>query len=308
METNSSSTRFDLYERVTNEIIKAIEAGAGKYRMPWHCGSIVPRNAGTILPYRGINLIALSSAACVRGFQSRYWATYRQWNKLGAQVRRGEKASVIVFFKREESDHHEEDDNEERGRVVIRGSSVFNANQVDGWREEEVPQGDTIEHLEVVETFVSSLGAAIRYGGSAAYYHKPLDQIHMPDRQKFAGTSARTAAEAFYSVLLHELTHWSGHPKRLNRALSGRFGTSAYAMEELIAEFGAAFLCAELGISVHPRRDHAAYVASWLQVLRRQKTAIVTAAGSATTACRYLREISLAKQRAAEPRSDFSGS
>ena len=299
METNSSSTRFDLYERVTNEIIKAIEAGAGEYRMPWHHGGHLPRNADTKLPYRGINLITLGSAACVRGFQSPYWATYRQWNKLGGQVRRGEKASVIVFFKREEADHEEKGTAKERNRVIMRGSFIFNANQVDGWREEEEPQGETMEHLETVETFVSSLGANIRYGGDAAYYHKPLDQIHMPDRRKFAGTSARSAAEAFYSVLLHELTHWTGHRKRLNRDFSGRFGTSAYAMEELIAEFGAAFLCAELDISVHPRRDHAAYVTSWLLVLRRQKTAIVTAAGSATTACRYLREISLEKQRAA---------
>jgi len=299
METDSSFSRFDVYERVTNEIIKAIEAGAGEYRMPWHHGSHLPRNASTKLPYRGVNLIALGSAARVRGFQSSYWATYRQWGKLGAQVRRGEKASVIVFFKREDADRSEDDDEAKRNRVVIRGSFVFNANQVDGWREEVETHEDTIEHLDTVESFIGSLGAVIRYGGNAAYYHKPLDQIHMPDRQQFAGTNARTAAEAFYSVLLHELTHWSGHPKRLNRNLSGRFGTSAYAMEELIAELGAAFLCADLGISVHPRRDHAAYVASWLLVLRRQKTAIITAAGTATSACRYLRESALEKQRAA---------
>jgi len=299
METDSSFTRFDVYERVTSEIIKAIEAGAGEYRMPWHHGGHLPRNAGTRLPYRGVNLIALGSAARVRGFQSPYWATYRQWNKLGGQVRRGEKASVIVFFKREDADRSDEDPDKERNRVVMRGSFVFNANQVDGWHEDEEPQGETMEHLETVDLFIGSLGATIRYGGDVAYYHKPLDQIHMPDRQKFAGTSARSAAEAFYSVLLHELTHWSGHRKRLNRDLSGRFGTSAYAMEELIAEFGAAFLCADLGISVYPRRDHAAYVASWLLVLRRQKTAIVTATWVATTACRYLREISLEKQRAA---------
>ena len=299
METDSSFTRFDVYARVTDEIIKAIEAGAGEYRMPWHHGSHLPRNAGTKLPYRGVNLIALGSAARVRGFQSSFWATYRQWGKLGAQVRRGEKASVIVFYKREEADQNEEDDDTKRNRVVIRGSFVFNASQVDGWHQEAATHEDTIEHLDTVESFISSLGATIRYGGDAAYYHKPLDQIRMPTRQQFAGANARTAAEAFYSVLLHELVHWSGHPKRLNRDLSGRFGTSAYAMEELIAELGAAFLCADLGISVHPRRDHAAYVASWLLVLRRQKTAIVTAAGTATTACRYLREISLEKQRAA---------
>lgn len=299
METDSSLSRFDVYERVTNEIIKAIEAGAGEYRMPWHHGSFLPRNAGSKLPYRGVNLIALGSAARVRGFQSFFWATYRQWRKLGAQVRRGEKAAVIVFFKRADADRNEDDDDAKRDRVIIRGSFVFNADQVDGWHHEAETHEDTIDHLDTVESFIGSLGAVIRYGGDAAYYHKPLDQIRMPNRQQFAGRSARAAAEAFYSVLLHELTHWSGHAKRLNRDLSGRFGTSAYAMEELVAELGAAFLCADLGISVQPRRDHAAYVASWLIVLRQQKTAIVSAAGAATTACRYLREISLEKERAA---------
>jgi len=299
METDSSFARFDVYARVTDEIVNAIEAGAGEYRMPWHHGSHLPRNAGSKLPYRGVNLIALGSAACVRGFQSPFWATYRQWSKLGAQVRRGEKASVIFFFKREDANHLEENDDTKRNRVVVRGSFVFNANQVDGWHEEVETQADTLEHLETVESFIGSLGATIRYGGDRAYYHKPLDQIHMPNRSQFAGASARSAAEAFYSVLLHELTHWTGHRKRLDRDLSGRFGTSAYALEELIAELGAAFLSADLGISVHPRRDHAAYIASWLLVLRREKTAIVTAAGSATTACRYLREISLQRQRAA---------
>lgn len=299
MDTSNSVSRFDVYARVTDEIIKAIEAGAGAYRMPWHHAGSLPRNAGTKLPYQGVNLIALGSAARVHSFQSPYWATYRQWNKLGAQVRRGEKASVIVFFKREEADQADDNDGEERNRVVMRGAFVFNANQIDGWSEEEETQGETIEHLHAVDEFIGSLGATIRYGGDAAYYHKPLDKIHIPDRRQFAGTNARTAAEAFYSVLLHELMHWSGHPKRLNRDLSGRFGTSAYAMEELIAEFGAAFLCADLGISVHPRRDHAAYVSSWLLVLRRQKTALATAAGTATIACNYLRRAALQKQHAA---------
>ena len=299
METDSSFARFDVYQRVTNEIIKAIEAGAGEYRMPWHHGSHLPRNAASKLPYQGVNLIALGSAARVRGFSSSYWATYRQWSKLGAQVRGGEKASVIVFFKREEADPNEENKGTARDRVVLRGSFVFNAKQVDGWHDEAEPYEDTTRHLDTVDSFISSLGAVILYGGEAAAYNMTLDRIRMPERRYFVGTNTRSALEAFYSVLLHELVHWSGHPMRLNRDLTGRFGSSAYAVEELVAELGAAFLCADLGISVLPRRDHAAYVHSWLSVLREQKTAIVTAAGTATTACRYLRQVSLQKQRAA---------
>ena len=132
-----------------------------------------------------------------------------------------------------------------------------------------------------------------------AYYTRKFDRIYMPDRHRFIDRATRTATEGFYSVLLHEHIHWTGHANRLNRDLSGRFADSAYAMEELIAELGAAFLCADLGISVQPRRDHAAYVASRLQVLRQQKAAIFTAASAATAACRYVGDLATAKTNGA---------
>jgi antirestriction protein ArdC len=299
METDGSFKRSDIYARVTDEIVRAIEAGVKDYKMPWHqgAGAGLPRNASTGNFYRGVNTVALWATGQLRGYALPYWATFLQWEKLGARIRRGEKASVVVFYKREESPTDDEDRESARGtRSILKGSFVFNAEQVDGWSyPEPIIYEDRTEKLQEVDSFVESIGADIRYGGEAAGYNTMLDRIRMPERRQFVGTDTSTATEAFYSVILHELVHWSGHPMRLNRDLSGRFGTSAYAIEELVAELGAAFLCADLGISLNPRRDHAAYVASWLQVLRQQKSAIFTAASSSTAACRFLGELAMAK-------------
>lgn len=291
METDSSFKRSDVYARVTDEIVRAIEAGVKEYKMPWHqgAGAGLPRNALTGNFYRGTNTIALWASSQIRGYRLSYWATFLQWEKLGAKIRRGEKASVIVFYKRLDSSPDDEEGEREVGmRSVAKCSFVFNADQVDGWLCPAPITEDKTERLQKVDSFIETVGADIRYGGEIAGYNLRLDQIRMPERYQFVGTATSSATEAFYSVILHELVHWSGHPARLNRDLSGRFGTSAYAVEELVAELGAAFLCADFGISLNPRHDHAAYVSSWLQVLREQKAAIFTAASTATAACRFL--------------------
>ncbi len=298
MKTDSSFKRSDIYVRVTEEIVRAIEVGVKDYKMPWHqvAGAGLPRNASTGNFYHGVNTIALWAAGQVRGYRLPYWATFLQWEKLGANIRRGEKASFVVFYKREEltADGEHRDDARE-ARSIYRGSCVFNAEQVDGWSHPIPIFEDRTEKIQAVDSFIESLGADISYGGEVAAYNMILDRIRIPERQRFTGTDTSTATEAFYSVLLHEHIHWTGHSKRLNRDLSGRFGDSAYAMEELIAEIGAAFLCTDLGISVHPRQDHAAYVANWLLVLQQQKKAIFTAASTATAACRFLGELATAK-------------
>jgi antirestriction protein ArdC len=263
--------------------------------MPWHqeAGAGLPRNASTGNFYHGVNTVALWATGQLRGYTRPYWATFLQWEKLGAKIRRGERASVVVFYKRKEPSTDDEDCESARGsRNILKGSYVFNAEQVHGWSySEPIIYEDRTEKLQEIDSFIESLGADIRYGGEVAGYNIILDLIRMPERYRFTGTDTSTATEAFYSVLLHEHVHWTGHSKRLDRDLSGRFGNSAYAMEELVAELGAAFLCGDLGISVYPRHDHAAYVASWLQVLRQQKAAIFTAASRATAACRYVGEL-----------------
>lgn len=290
-----------IYDRVTAHIIEAIEAGIKDgYEMPWHAGTAMgfPRNAATKRPYHGVNTLVLWSVRELRKYASPYWATYKQWKSLGAQVRGGEKAAPIVFYQPKEETSEGAEEQDERPRAVVRSSYVFNAAQVDGW-EEPIPfESDRTQRLEAVERFVRTVGAKVTYGGTAAYYQHVADRIFMPERNSFVGTKTMNPTESFYAVLLHEHVHWTGHPSRLDRDLSGRFGTQAYAMEELVAELGAAFLCAELGISNEPRRDHAVYVRSWLSVLRETHSAIVTAASVATKACGYLQELSSSKQAA----------
>ena len=166
-------------------------------------------------------------------------------------------------------------------------SSTFNIAQVDGYCYQEPEQQDRTKCIEKVDAFVEALGVEIVYGRSIAAYNPVRDCILMPNREEFISTKTRDATEGYYSVLLHEQVHWSGHPTRLHRDLSGRFGTEAYAMEELVAELGAAFLCTELGISVQVRHDHATYVNNWLTVLRNDDRAIFVAAGMASKACQF---------------------
>lgn len=289
-----SKPRVDVHHAITEKIVAAIEAGAGEYRMPWHRSdrSISrPTNASTEMPYRGINVVALWVEGLRQGFSSGCWATYRQWRKLGAQVRKGERGSLIVFYKEvepEQSDGNDDETANTKPRLVARASWVFNAAQVEGWTAPPRPERSQVETIEHVERFVSTLGADIRHGGEEACYHPVGDYIEIPDQALFRWTDGSSPTESYYSVLLHELTHWSGADSRLARDLRSRFGDEHYAMEELVAELGAAFLCADLGITNEPRPDHAAYVADWLTVLDRDRKALFTAASRASAAVEYL--------------------
>lgn len=286
-----SKPKVDLHGSITRKIIAAIEAGAGEYRMPWHRSdrSITrPTNAATGKLYRGINVVALWAEGLQRGFASGYWATYRQWQTLGAQVRAGQRGSLIVFYKRVEHEREDEEvDARSSSRLIARASWVFNAAQVDGWQAPGQQRPGEAAVIQHVEAFVAKLGADIRNGENACY-HMVGDYIEMPDRAFFRWTDASSPTESYYAVLLHEHVHWAGADKRLARDLRGRFGTEHYAMEELVAELGSAFLCADLGITNEPRPDHAAYMADWLTVLDRDRKALFTAASRASATVDYL--------------------
>ena len=186
MDTDSSSKRPDLYARVTNEIIRAIEAGVKDYKMPWHqeAGAGLPRNASTGNFYHGVNTVALWATGQLLGYTLPYWATFLQWEKLGAKIRRGERASVVVFYKREEVSTDDEDSESTRvSRNILKGSYVFNAEQVEGWScAEPIIYEDRTEKLQEIDSFIESLGADIRYGGEVAAYNIILDLIRMPER------------------------------------------------------------------------------------------------------------------------------
>lgn len=280
----SDSKRLDLHQRVTDEIAAAIEAGAGSFVMPWHgFPHGLPRNVITGQPYNGINTLVLWAVARTRRYLTPYWATYRQWQDMAAQVRKGEKAATVVFYKQVplEAEDVETGDIVHDYRLVGRAFFVFNGEQVEGWKAPGPEVIDMVQNHDRIEDFVQCTGADIRSAGARAYYEPMGDYIMIPDRVRFVGSPTSSATEGYYSTVFHELVHWTGHDRRLGRKLEGRFGSESYAMEELIAELGSAFLCAEFLVANKPRKDHAAYIDGWLKVLKSDKRAIFAASTAA---------------------------
>jgi len=185
-----------------------------------------------------------------------------------------------------------EDEDQRRSRFIAKAFTVFNIDQVCGYRPAPIPQLSETERLARAESFALATGATIAHGGDCACYISASDTVQMPAFSQFK------TPEAYYSVLSHELTHWTGAAHRLDRQLGGRFGLQAYAMEELVAELGAAFTCARLGIATEPRIDHAPYIASWLKALRSDPRAIFTAASKAQEAADYLARLEAASDSA----------
>ena len=275
----------DIYEKITNSIIEAIEAGCGNFEMPWHTFGLLPTNASNHRRYRGINVLALWAVASRRGFKTNLWATYQQWHELGAQVRKGEKSATVVFWKFYGEEHETEDDNRENKtgtRCFARAYHVFNADQVDGFTIPELPQLPDAQRIERAEQFFRNTGIKIIEAGGRACYNPQVDEIHMPPFALFK------KADSFYSTLAHETIHATGHGSRCNRQLGNRFGSELYAAEELIAELGSAFLSAELELETEPRTDNAPYIENWLRVLKNDKRAIFTAASKAQQAVDWL--------------------
>jgi len=301
--SSQRAPRRDIHSEITASLIAAIEADPGKPSMPWRRSAgplFMPVNALTGNAYNGINIVSLWVAAECLGYTAPVWATYRQWSELGAQVRKGEKSSLVVFYKEYESepdpDRADKPAPAEAGdgkRRVARASCVFNASQVDGYAAPDAPQPlGPIERLEAVDRFIAATGARIEHGGDRAFYRPSTDHIQMPDEGLFCGTDTMTRGEGYYATLTHELTHWSGAKHRLARELGKRFGDAAYAAEELVAEIASAFLCAELGITEGtPRADHAQYLAQWLKLMKDDSRAIFTAAARASEAVAYLKRL-----------------
>jgi antirestriction protein ArdC len=295
--SNAASTRFDVYEAITQQIIAAIESGAGDPQMPWHRnGGCIERpvNVASKRAYRGVNTVALWASAYCQQFSHGLWGTYRQWQDRGAQVRKGEKSSLIIFYRDLEPGERDDESGktEERGTrsFIARASRVFNVAQVEGFTLASEPDTsvDRIEPSIAAEALIAATGAKISIGGERAFYSRSSDTISMPDRTRFIGTASSTPTEGWYSTLLHELTHWSGAEHRLARTFGERFGDDAYAMEEMVAELGAAFLCGDLGITAEPRPDHAEYIGHWLRILKADRKAIFTAASAANKAAEFL--------------------
>ena len=284
---HTATDKRDVYARVTAQIINAIEQGVGTWRMPWHTSgryAFSPINVTNKKPYRGINTVCLWAAAQAKGYERGEWATYQQWQDKGAQVRKGEKATLVVFWKfANDSNETQEGETSHSSRLLFtRGYSVFNASQVDGYVPAVEADVTIPERIERADGFFKAIGADLRHGGNQAFYTLADDYIQMPPFGAFQDSLS------YYSTLAHEHTHWTACAGRCDRQLGKRFGDSAYAAEELIAELGAAFTCAHLGLSTEPREDHAQYLASWLKVLQSDSKAIFTAASKAQHATDWL--------------------
>lgn len=288
----------DIHAEVTASIIAAIEANPCTPQLPWHRSTQplhLPCNVLTKNTYQGINILQLWATGFVRGYDQQLWASYRQWAQVGAQVRTGERGTSVAFYKAYEVEPKADDPDDDGNRRVLKTSTVFNIHQVTGYSlpaptPPRSPPTNPWQPLEQVEDFIATTGADIRHGGEQAYFHRTLDYVQMPERTSFIGTDTSSPLEAYYSVLFHELTHWTGAPARLDRTFGQRFGDQAYAAEELVAELGAAFMAAELHVTPAPRADHAQYLAHWLKLLKSDKRAIFTAAAKASEAVRYLQQ------------------
>jgi antirestriction protein ArdC len=294
--SSRQTPKRDLHAEITQALIAAIEKDPGKPIMPWRrTGGAplwLPENALTKNRYNGINVVSLWVAAEAKGYSTPIWASYKQWAQLGAQVRGGEKASLVVFYKEFTGEPNPDDQNDDGTRRVARASYVFNAAQIDGYAVGEPPERlGPVARIEAVDHFLKQTGARIEAAGERAYYRPSTDTIHMPDEGLFTGSDTMNRSEAWYATALHESTHWSGAKHRLNRDFGKRFGDQQYVAEELVAEIASAFLCAELSVTQDTRPDHAQYLAHWLKLLKDDNRAIFAAAAKASEAVTYLKSL-----------------
>lgn len=286
--------RRDVQQEITDSIIRQIEAGAGKWQMPWHtapgggfAGELPVNQDGK--HYRGLNVVILWAAAMEKGYSRPIWATFKNWEKLGTFPRKGEKATLIFFWDRIlDKKHARENPNADpKYFFFCKAWNVFNIEQlseVPAKFANETPAAprDESSRIAAAERFFDAIPATVKHGGNRAYYTTGGDYIALPNFDQFK------SPVAYYSTKGHEFGHWTGHESRCNREFGKRFGDKAYAFEELVAELIAAFLCAHLGLSNEPRPDHAQYLSHWLEVLKSDKTAIFTAASKANAGLNYL--------------------
>lgn len=284
---------MSLYQSITDQIVAQLEQGSAPWIKPWHVDASADRNLVTHKPYRGINRLLLGMSSMAAGYSSPEWATFPQWKAAGGNVRKGEKATHIVFFKPcERQTVSETGETERESYAVMKGYCVFNAAQVDGYAmPQPVSPVTEFETHARAESTMTKTGAVIRHGGDAAFYAPGVDAVQMPNKSAFLSPAN------YYAVAFHELTHWTGAKHRLDRTFGDRFGDPKYAFEELVAEMGAAFMCADHGIQGELR--HAAYIASWINALRDNERAIFKASALAQKAADYLLALDATAERQA---------
>jgi antirestriction protein ArdC len=292
---NASRPRASLHEEITARIIADLEGGTVPWVQPWGRGEGaaplgLPRNAATARTYSGINILILWGRLFEGGYASQDWLTFRQAKSLGGTVRKGEKGATVCYAdrfipkgERDKVRGRQGEENEPQAVPFLRRYTVFNVEQCDGLPAHCLAGSPPVPERQIVpeaEALAKATLADIRIGGARAFYRVNEDAVHVPPQPAFFDQIN------YYRTLFHELGHWTGHPSRLARDLSGSFGSNPYAREELVAEIATAFVCASLGIV--PTVRHADYIGSWLQVLREDNRAIFRAAREATKASDFL--------------------
>ena len=283
------SSRQSIYADVTARLIHELEQGRLPWVQPWDTGSGygMPHNAITGRAFSGINILILWAAVNDCHYPSQAWLTYRQAQATGGTIRRGEKGTTVCyadhFTPKDEEARAQDEGRDARQLAFLKRFTVFNVAQCEGLPEAPIsvprptPEASL---LPCVKDLIRASRADVRIGGEQAFYSPAADIIAVPARAAF-----RNPVD-WYRTLLHEFGHWTGHHSRLNRKQNGRFGSSDYAREELIAEIASAFTCATL--SIQPTVRHADYVGAWLEVLREDERAIFRAASQASKAADYL--------------------
>ena len=280
------ATSTDVRQVVTDKIISLLEKGGNVYREQWmkSAQSGFPFNAKTNVKYNGVNVLLLWSAALENNYQSNAWLTYKQAAEMGAQVRKGEKGTLCVYFEMVKKKGAVEASEEDVFYPMCKSFYVFNAEQIDGLKlvESDAVAMPEFSPNEQAEQVLAASAAFIKHGGNSAFYSPSHDTITLPPKTSFFNESS------YYATALHELTHWTGHQSRLNRNFGKRFGSESYAFEELVAELGAAFVVGAIGFIDATIESHAAYLESWLKVLKNDKTAIFTACKQASLAYEFI--------------------
>jgi antirestriction protein ArdC len=272
-----------VYEIITERIMGKLEQGIVPWHKPWEQG--IPRNLVTKKPYRGVNVFLTASA----GFASSYWLTLKQANERDGSIRKGEKGTPVIFWKWLESAADDEEHDTKR-IPLLRYYTVFNLEQTTGIETPMEPDRQAFQPIERCEALVTSMPQrpTLHHGEPRAFYRPLVDAINMPRPELF------DSPEEYYSTLFHELTHSTGHERRLNRPTLTDlcpFGSTNYSKEELVAEMGAAFLCGVSGIENRTVDNSAAYIASWLRVLKNDKQMVILAAAQAQRAADFVQGV-----------------
>jgi antirestriction protein ArdC len=276
------------YQQVTDRIVAMLESGVRPWAQDWSApggGGRPLRSNG--VPFRGMNVLNLWAASMARGFQSAHWMTYKTAADLGGQVKRGAKSESIFYVGSTTKQVERDGELTDQTIAFMRCYPGFNADEIENlpphfYAKVDAPRLNTGERSERVDAWVTATGATIGHGGGRCYYRPSTDAIQMADFESFS------TPEGYYSTLLHEMTHWTGAETRLDRGKGKVFGSPDYAFEELVAELGAAYLCADLRIGAEVREDHASYIKSWLKALRDDSRNIFRAASHAERACGHL--------------------